>query len=61
MVRFRFEFMDKSRKAVYLPLLFDILYANMKQIVPGGPYETEKQTGCRKWSLLWKKHPGKSF
>jgi len=42
MVRFRFEFMDKSRKAVYLPLLFDILYANMKQIVPGGPYETEK-------------------
>ena len=38
----RFEFMEKGRKDDYLPILFDILYTNMKEIVPGGPYDSEK-------------------
>ena len=38
----RFEFMDKGRKEHYLPLLFDILYANMKELLPSGFYDSEK-------------------
>ena len=43
MNRFRFEFMDKARKDLWLPRLFDMLYDNMKDIVPSGMnYEEEK-------------------
>lgn len=43
MNRFRFEFMDKARKDLWLPRLFDVLYDNMKDIVPSGMhYEEEK-------------------
>ena len=39
---FEFEFLDKRRKDEYLPLLFDILYENMRNIVPTGTYDGEK-------------------
>lgn len=39
----RFAFLDKTRKGVWLPQLFDILYCNMAGIVPWeADYETEK-------------------
>ena len=35
--------MDKAEKAFWLPLLFDLLYDNMKDIAPSGaPYEVER-------------------
>ena len=43
MNRFRFSFLDKSRKDLWLPFLFDILHVNMKDIAPSGmDYEDEK-------------------
>ena len=36
MERFRFEYLDKSRKDEWLPRLFDLLYNNMKDFVSGG-------------------------
>lgn len=31
---FKFSYLDKCKKTEYLPLLFDILYSNMKDIAP---------------------------
>ena len=40
---FNFTYLDKARKTEYLPLLFDILYSNMREIAPSGlAYELEK-------------------
>lgn len=39
----RFEFLDKTLKDAWLPRLFDILYHNMKGIVPwADPYDRER-------------------
>lgn len=44
MSRFRFELLDKTWKDNWLPQLFDILYNNMRDIVPSHmPYHEEKE------------------
>ena len=55
----RFEFMEKGWKDDYLPLLFDILYTNMKEIVPGGPYEEEKTAWLAEVAPAMEKAPRK--
>ena len=44
MLRFRFEFMDKSRKEEWLPRLFEILHENMDPITPSGLGYDEDRT-----------------
>lgn len=39
-----FKYIDKSKKELLLPMLFDILYENMKDIAPSGlSYDEEKK------------------
>ena len=59
MSRLQFEFMDKARKGDYLPRLFDILYNNMKSIVPGGHYDAEKATFLAEVGSALEKAPRK--
>ena len=57
---FRFTYLDKSKKSEYLPLLFDVLYSNMKDIAPSGlSYEDEKAEFLREVGGALEKEPRK--
>lgn len=43
---FRFEFLNKQEKEVWLPRLFDLLYENMQSIAPNGLSRGEEK---RQW------------
>ena len=50
--------MDKAEKAFWLPLLFDLLYDNMKDIAPSGaPYEVERGSFISNVSAALEKAP----
>lgn len=54
----RFEFLDKQKKEVWLPRLFDLLYDNMRSVAPGGlAYEDEKRQWLEAVSPALEKAP----
>ena len=55
---FRFAYLDKQQKDIWLPKMFDLLYDNMRLIAPGDlPYEEEKQQWLSNVSPALKKAP----
>lgn len=54
----RFTHLDKSQKDDWLPILFDLLYENMQEIVPSDlSYEQEKQQWLSNVSPALEKDP----
>jgi hypothetical protein len=57
---YTFVYLDKSQKNEILPVLFDILYANMSIIAPSDlPYETERSEFLTEVSSGLEKEPRK--
>ena len=55
---FRFAYLDKQQKDIWLPQMFDLLYDNMRLIAPGDlPYEEEKQQWLSNVSPALEKAP----
>ena len=55
---FRFAYLDKQQKDIWLPQMFDLLYDNMRLIAPmDRPYEEEKQQWLSNVSPALKKAP----
>lgn len=56
----QFFFLSKAEKDVWLPIIFDLLYNNMKEIAPSGlPYEQEKAQWLSAVSPALEKEPRK--
>ena len=56
----RFDTLNKNEKELWLPVLFDLFYENMRYIAPGGlTYEQEKQQWISQVSPALEKAPRK--
>ena len=59
-IMFRFDYLDKSLKDEYLPLLFDIMYCNMREITSNNlSYGEEKTEFISEVSVALEKEPRK--
>ncbi|MBR2381415.1 MAG: hypothetical protein IKA84_02850 [Clostridia bacterium] len=57
---YNFEYLDKSKKHDILPLLFDIIYENLKEIAPSDlSYDEEKAEFINEVGIALEKEPRK--